>query len=222
MQNFPSFTRLAAWLLADAEAKPKSKPSTGLPRKKGPVRRLWGMAGQGGEPMAAPVAREEGAGGGQHSIAQDDSVRGGSCRKDTRPRASWPAVPTPCGTDPAFPAKTPVTGPGGHKTKTTPGRSPTPSPSTRCPGCRCPHAGRALTTSHCILVALLLTPDPNPAEKTSPGYPPHSGEPHGASSLSTAVGKGLPRPSTWRRTCASSHHVQQGFVMEQVPLQSSL
>lgn len=147
MQNFPSFTRLAAWLLADAEAKPKSQPSTGLPRKKGPVRRPWGMAGQGGEPMAAPVAREEGAGGGQHSIAQDDSVRGGSCRKDTRPRASWPAVPTPCGTDPAFPAKTPVTGPGGHKTKTTPGRSPTPSPSTRCPGCRCPHAGRALTTS---------------------------------------------------------------------------
>lgn len=53
--------------------------------------------------MAAPRAQEEeGARGGQHCILQDDSVRGGSLRKDTRPGASWPAVPTPHGADPAL------------------------------------------------------------------------------------------------------------------------
>lgn len=117
------------------------------PSKKGLVPCPRGTAGPGGDPTAAPVAWEEGVRGGQHGITQDDSVRGGSHRKDTRPRASWPAVPTPHGTDPVLPAKTPATGPGGHETKPSPGRSPTSSPSMPCPGCRHPHTGRSLTES---------------------------------------------------------------------------
>lgn len=103
--NFLGFTHLAAWLWVDTEAKPKSKPSAGWPSMKGPPRCPRGTAGPGGDPSAALAVQEEGAQGRQHSIVQDDSVWGGSGRKDTRPRASWPAVPTPCGADPTLTAK---------------------------------------------------------------------------------------------------------------------
>lgn len=89
VQKSSSFTHLAAWLLADTEAKPKTKYNADLPR------RVWstaprGTAGPGREPRAASMAQEESMQDGQHgiSIAQDDSVRGGSHRKDTHPRAS--------------------------------------------------------------------------------------------------------------------------------------
>lgn len=226
MQNYPSFTHLAPWLSVDAEAKPKSKQH--WPSEKGPVRSSQGTAGAGREPRAAPMAWEEERGGGQHRITQDDSVQGGSFRKDTRPGASWPAVPTSRGTNPVYPEKRPVTSTVGTQQ-------------------RCRHIPRQILQpsrhAHCTLDAdVPMQGDPSPhlsalhpcgiapctqfkhsREDTSRVFtsPPLQGilKPYRASLLPTAIRKGLPRPSRWRRACAGPQHIQQAFLMEQKPLQ---
>ena len=201
----------------DAEAKPKSKPSTGLPRRVQPAA-CGGQLGQAGSPRLHPWhrRRERGAGStAPRRMTQFGEALTGKTHAQELP--GWP-FPHPAALTLHSQQKRQRPVLAGMRQRC-PQADPQPCPREQASPCReVPHR----ISPHCILVALLLTPNPNTAEETSPGYLPRSGEPHRASPSSTAVGKGLPRPSSWRRTCAGPHHVQQAFLMEQEPLQSSL